>query len=533
MSVLFLSLALVAATRLVQERQEVREKAYEITQTLIVCPLAGAGCDYVGGEGIQQAVEAAPVGSADNKTKIIIKTGNYTRQNYTEYIRPDGGKENCFIDTKEKYLIFEGEEGTKLDGANSTEMSSFCGKGGETEIKNLIISGFKKDKDTCLDHDTQEACSRGFGVLLENQIKAEISNNQITDNQEVGIALYNSSQATINNNKIADNHWGIYLANSSQATISNNTVSKNGYGIYLENQTKAEISNNQITNNQERGIALVDSSQAITISDNQITGNQVDGIILFDSSQATISNNQITGNNSRGIELQKNAQATISDNQITGNQGGGIILFESTQATINNNTVFKNGYRGIGCGDSSRCKVVNNISVGNTTVGISGASRENFEKLEYNLSFDNKGGNYNDFWTPEELNQKHLLSADPLFVNPDGGDFHLKPGSPAINSGDPSVKDPDGSPADMGVYGGEGACGSDPNLPGCQGAPTSQKNKGDFNNDGRVDEFDYGIVIAHFGEEGIPGEVVGDANCDGRVDEFDYGIVIAHFGEGE
>jgi len=56
---------------------------------------------------------------------------------------------------------------------------------------------------------------------------------------------------------------------------------------------------------------------------------------------------------------------------------------------------------------------------------------------------------------------------------------------------------------------------------------------GDFNGDGKVDEFDYGILIAHFGEEGIPGEVAGDANCDGIVDEFDYGILIAHFGEGE
>jgi len=55
----------------------------------------------------------------------------------------------------------------------------------------------------------------------------------------------------------------------------------------------------------------------------------------------------------------------------------------------------------------------------------------------------------------------------------------------------------------------------------------------DFNDDGKVDEFDYGILIAHFGDEGIPGEVVGDANCDGVVDEFDYGILIAHFGEGE
>ena len=63
----------------------------------------------------------------------------------------------------------------------------------------------------------------------------------------------------------------------------------------------------------------------------------------------------------------------------------------------------------------------------------------------------------------------------------------------------------------------------------CPQCPTN----GDFNGDGKVDEFDYGIFFAHFEDEGIPGEVEGDANCDGVVDEFDYGIFFAHFGEGE
>jgi hypothetical protein len=64
---------------------------------------------------------------------------------------------------------------------------------------------------------------------------------------------------------------------------------------------------------------------------------------------------------------------------------------------------------------------------------------------------------------------------------------------------------------------------------GCSQCPAN----GDFNGDGKVNEFDYGILIAHFGEEGVPGEITGDANCDGVVDEFDYGIFFAHFGEGE
>jgi hypothetical protein len=44
------------------------------------------------------------------------------------------------------------------------------------------------------------------------------------------------------------------------------------------------------------------------------------------------------------------------------------------------------------------------------------------------------------------------IDADPLWVDGPGGDYHLLPGSPCINTGDPaSPPDPDGSSADMGA----------------------------------------------------------------------------------
>jgi len=46
-----------------------------------------------------------------------------------------------------------------------------------------------------------------------------------------------------------------------------------------------------------------------------------------------------------------------------------------------------------------------------------------------------------------------IFIADPLFVNPDSGDFHLRSNSPLIDSGDlESPNDPDGSRADVGVF---------------------------------------------------------------------------------
>ena len=49
-----------------------------------------------------------------------------------------------------------------------------------------------------------------------------------------------------------------------------------------------------------------------------------------------------------------------------------------------------------------------------------------------------------------------VVSYDPL-VLPTTWDLHLAAGSPAIDAGNPATFDPDGSVADMGVYGGPGA----------------------------------------------------------------------------
>ncbi len=46
------------------------------------------------------------------------------------------------------------------------------------------------------------------------------------------------------------------------------------------------------------------------------------------------------------------------------------------------------------------------------------------------------------------------ISANPLFVDPEHGDYHIQQGSPCINAGhpDPTLNDPDGSRADMGAF---------------------------------------------------------------------------------
>jgi hypothetical protein len=46
------------------------------------------------------------------------------------------------------------------------------------------------------------------------------------------------------------------------------------------------------------------------------------------------------------------------------------------------------------------------------------------------------------------------INADPKFVNTGAGDFSLQADSPCRNTGDPQWTDPDGTPSDMGAFGG-------------------------------------------------------------------------------
>jgi len=185
--------------------------------------------------------------------------------------------------------------------------------------------------------------------------------------------------------------------------------------------------------------------------------------ILSNSRNVRITNNILIseqpGNNysqGRGIELESMKMAYISNN-IIANFWGNIKVYRISpgdSGEISNNLSCYNYYDGslTGITTWNSFKTYNNILY-KVDAGINGHGE------------DIPGGN-NLFWGNKiDASNGYVIKetdiiADPMFVKDTmptsslGFDFHLQAFSPAIDAGDPTVLDVDGTRSDIGPYGG-------------------------------------------------------------------------------
>ncbi|MBF0384506.1 MAG: hypothetical protein HQL27_01415, partial [Candidatus Omnitrophica bacterium] len=142
----------------------------------------------------------------------------------------------------------------------------------------------------------------------------------------------------------------------------------------------------------------------------------------------------------------------IHDNSSVGD-GGGINISGYSDYSLANNTIANNSSQDAGGGiyvnNQFNLSLLNDIVWGNHANESLSIHCSGFYCSEEAMSI-----NYSDSEEfPEFVNGVGNISADPLFVNQENGDFHLLRSSPCIDSGDPnSPRDPDGTRADMGAY---------------------------------------------------------------------------------
>ncbi|MDP8238278.1 MAG: right-handed parallel beta-helix repeat-containing protein, partial [Candidatus Hatepunaea meridiana] len=144
---------------------------------------------------------------------------------------------------------------------------------------------------------------------------------------------------------------------------------------------------------------------------------------------------------------------------IFGNTWDIFVISENSSLNLMNCTISGNGSDnrefGIFCYDASIVTMNNCIYWNNTTPGIrllGHRDEPDIATISYTL-FEG-GEDAIDVSGNSEVNWgEGNIDANPLFVDPDEGDYHLTADSPCIDAGDPdSPEDPDGTRTDMGAY---------------------------------------------------------------------------------
>jgi hypothetical protein len=128
--------------------------------------------------------------------------------------------------------------------------------------------------------------------------------------------------------------------------------------------------------------------------------------------------------------------------------------------TILNATIVDAYYHGIRCYSStsgaSNPIITNAVLANNLEYGIF-SNDSDLDQISYCASNNNANGDYtpdngNTVFAFDSLSASGNMTADPLFVAPESGDFRLSNGSPCIDTGDPNRLDADDSRSDMGAY---------------------------------------------------------------------------------
>jgi len=421
----------------------------------------------------------------------------------TVLVQPGIYVENLLIDSKDIVLgsLFLTTEDTSYisqtivdgDSANTVVQFSNCAETTTTVTGLTIRNGYGSTG------------GGGIKILASNPL---ISHNLITENVAFnhggGIYIFTDANPIIFNNRIVDNTANFPMAlmgggiscYSDNAIISFNII----YGNYASSggaiafgsavPTNTIISNNHIYENTAHrggGIFIHTDGCYVEITDNIISDNDADSIggaiCVHAGSNPVISGNMISGNSASwagcGIYCIS-ASPTISNNMISHNvqtggaSGGGLSLFGGSNATIHQNLIygnFANAGGGIHC-DNSDPTISNNTFFGNLAVllGQYGNSVNLnasdpiiinsifwpdtvMTGIEIDLNWNSAPvitycDIYDTLWSGDGN-----ISVDPMFVNPDTGNFYLLEGSPCIDAGDPSSPyDSDSTIADMGCF---------------------------------------------------------------------------------
>lgn len=315
--------------------------------------------------------------------------------------------------------------------------------------------------------DGQKRLSSTNGLVnLDGRSFITMSGITVTNSPRHGIYGYQVSAIRLDGMTVTHTlDGGVVFVTGSDVDVSGSEIawtnergtSASNEALTVNNINRFEIQDNRVHDCGEEGIDAKYGATNGSIHDNVVTGNRGPNIYLDAATRVRVYNNVARGatnSTKAGIMLAVERYAStkvldqidVYNNTLIGNQGSGVVIWkEKSNFTISNirivnNVMYgnsKNALAFTAAGGYGGTNVVrNNIMTGNTLGPTSGASS--------GFTFDH-----------------NLTTGDPMFVDADGGDLHLRTGSPAIDTGSAALAPatdaagtprPQGAGFDMGVY---------------------------------------------------------------------------------
>ncbi len=255
---------------------------------------------------------------------------------------------------------------------------------------------------------------------------------------------------------------GFQISNVRDVVVAGDTVSLSySHGAQITDSEDVRVERCQFESNGNHGLYLLRTRNS-RIADNEAMRNirledrAANGIHLRESSDNRVSGNRAHENQDTGVHVQTESNRNLLTNNITWQNGDhGFDLLRTRGTLLVGGTSYGNRDDGISVeGGSTGTRVFNTISHDNGTrtnhydLYVDSLSSEGFESND-NLFWNNgtqrpiryRGISYATVsaFTTATGHDSRSVHADPQFEDPGSGIFRLRPGSPAIDSGNSDV----------------------------------------------------------------------------------------------
>ncbi|MGH8015204.1 MAG: right-handed parallel beta-helix repeat-containing protein [Candidatus Zixiibacteriota bacterium] len=313
--------------------------------------------------------------------------------------------------------------------------------------KSVVIIGI--DRKVC-----KLVTSAGYGLYIENSPNVVLKHFTITGGKRDGDGNATDAAIVVRNSRVIIEEVDIRDNNNRHP---DSAVVVGVGGVFGREGADITVRDCNIINCSWDGIALYRGATAM-VTDCLIKDGRGAGIGVTWDATCVAYRNDISGY-WKGIGAFGTAWVVARNNIVHDNLGWGLIATGQSYMDMSNNVVHHNGNCGIApWSPESKGRIVNNIVSDNgwrdqwvcPCVGIWNNGDWAKWDFSHNIVWNNKAGNYEGIFDQSEFNGN--LNIDPKIM-PDSS-YRLQFDSPALNAGDSTIYNPDGTVSHIGTYGG-------------------------------------------------------------------------------